>query len=120
MKKRRNPNPASKAGARCLTNSLVNMCIAEDKTDCTGIVASAGPAEKPGWQRPDIQGKISGNGQRTRCCQSPRIGARRVETGASLQGHLHGPQEEAERTCRYYRVLHGLCGIARLRGVLPG
>ncbi len=49
MKKRRNPSPASKAGARCLTNGLVNMGAVENEPDCMGIVASTGPAEKPGW-----------------------------------------------------------------------
>src|SRR5438067_1175021 len=37
-----------------------------------------------------------------------------------LVGHCHSAEEEAEGTCRYHRVLHGLRGITRLRGVLPG
>src|SRR6267154_553480 len=74
MKKRRKASPASKAAARCLTNGLVNMCAVEDESDCTGIVASTGPAEKPSWQRLDTQGKISRNGQRNRSCQSPWTG----------------------------------------------
>jgi ferredoxin len=40
MKKRRNASPASRAGARYLTNGLLNMRAAEKESDGTGIVAA--------------------------------------------------------------------------------
>ena len=40
MKKSRKASPASKAGARCLTRVLVNICAAKDESDCPCIVAS--------------------------------------------------------------------------------